>query len=373
MPNFKNWAPRVGAAYDLFGSGKTAVKGSVGRYMQQDATSFPQTYNPMAQTNQAVSWTDLNKDDIANGELGCVYLTPGCEINFSQLPTTFGARRNRNPDGDLERPFQMVYNLGLVHELRPGLGLSINYYRREFHDITFTTDLAKPLSVYTPYSIQDPRANGQTMTVWNINPVALASINELDTTSANNTTTYNGIDIGFNARLRRGATISGGTSTGRAISILCDVTDPNSTRFCDQSQLSIPWQTTLKVSGVYPLPYGFRVSGVFQSSPGDAAAQTYVVTAAAFRTATGATMGQSSVTLRLNEPGGQYLDRVNQMDVTVGKAVAFRKIRLSPEISLFNLFNANPVLSESTAYPAVGTPLRILDGRLLRFNVTAKF
>ncbi len=48
MPNFKSFVPRVGAAYDLFGNGRTGIKGSVGRYMQQDATSFPQTYNPMA-------------------------------------------------------------------------------------------------------------------------------------------------------------------------------------------------------------------------------------------------------------------------------------------------------------------------------------
>ena len=99
LPNFKNWVPRVWArAYDLCGDGKTGLKFSVGRYMQQDASSFPQTYNPMAQTSAALSWTDLNKDDIAQGELGCVYQTPGCEINFAQLSSTFGARRNKNPD-----------------------------------------------------------------------------------------------------------------------------------------------------------------------------------------------------------------------------------------------------------------------------------
>ena len=38
--------------------------------------------------------------------MGCVYLTPGCEINFAQLSSTFGARRNRNPAPDLARPYQ---------------------------------------------------------------------------------------------------------------------------------------------------------------------------------------------------------------------------------------------------------------------------
>jgi hypothetical protein len=316
----------------------------------------------------------LNKDDIAQGEMGCVYQTPGCEINFAQLSSTFGARRNKNPDPNLERPYQIVYNVGAIHELRPGLGLAANFFRREFHAITYTNSLSVPFSQYTPFQIPDPRSNGQTMTVFNVNPAALsAAINEVDTTSANNTSTYNGFDVTMNARFRNGAIVTGGTSTGRLVSVTCDVTDPNNTRYCDQSQLDIPLLTTAKVSGTYPLPYGVRLSAVFQSTPGDAVATTFVVTAANFRTITGVAMGQSSVTLRLNKPGEEYLPRVNQLDFTISKAFKVGSARVSPEISLFNMLNANPVLSESLAYPAVGTPLRILDGRLLRFQAQVRF
>ena len=184
----------------------------------------------------------------------------------------------------------------------------------------------------------------------------------------------------MNARLRNGAIVTGGTSTGRSIAIACDVTDPNYTsaaaaglRFCDQSQFDIPWLTTLKLSGTYPLPYGVRLSGVLQSTPGDSVTQTYVLTAANFRTITGVAMGQSSVTVRLNKPGERYLTRVNQVDFTVSKSFKIGTAHVSPEISLFNMLNANPVLSESTAFPAVGTPLRILDGRLLRFQAQVRF
>ena len=34
LPNYKDWVPRVGAAYDLTGNGKTALKFSGGRYMR---------------------------------------------------------------------------------------------------------------------------------------------------------------------------------------------------------------------------------------------------------------------------------------------------------------------------------------------------
>lgn len=373
LPNFRNWVTRLGAAYDVFGDGRTGLKGSVGRYLQQDASTFPERYNPMVLTFATLAWTDLNRDDLAQGEFGCTYLTAGCEINFAQLPRTFGARRNRNPDPELKRPYQLLYNLGVTHELRPGLGVAVNYYRRDFRDITFTTDLAKPLSVYTPFSIPDPRGNGAMITTYNIQPSALATLNELDTTSANNRVQYDGFDVTMSARLANSAFVSGGMSSGRTISSTCDVTDPNQGRFCDEADFSIPFLVTFKMSGSYPLPYGLRLSGVFQSLPGDEVIQTYLVTAASFRTLTGATLGQSSLNLRLNEPGSDYLDRVNQLDVTIGKVLTVGKARVTPEISLFNVFNANPVLAESTAYPRVGMPLRILSGRLVRFGVQMRF
>jgi len=373
LPNYKDWAPRVGAAYDLFGDGKTGIKGSIGRYMQQDATSFPQRYNPLVQSFAPIAWTDLNSNDLAEGERGCVYLVPGCEMNFAQMPATFGVRRNVNPDPDLERPYQMVSNLGITRELRPGLGLAVNYYRRTFHQVIYTTDLTKPMSVYTPYDIPDPRGNGQRLTVYNIDRAALAAIDEVDTNSATNTTIYNGFDVGLNVRLGNGAILNGGTSTGRTITKTCDVLDPNSLRHCDQSDFDVPLRTTLKLSGTYPMPYGIRLSGVFQSTAGDAVTQTFVVTAANFRTLTGVTMGQSSVSLRLNEPGTLYNDRVNQLDLTVAKSFNLRRVRVTPELSLFNALNANPVTSVTTAWPAVGRPLSILDARLVRFGATVRF
>jgi hypothetical protein len=374
LPNFIDWVPRIGAAYDLTGDGKTGLKFSVGRYMEQDASAFPERYNPMTLVPSQVSWTDLNQNDIADGALGCTYLTAGCEINFAQLPTTFGVRRNRNPDPDLSRPYQIVYNAGVSRELRPGFGISANYYHRKFSDITFTTDTAKPLSVYTPFQIADPRGNGQRMTIYNIDRAALATINEIDTTSGNNTSTFHSVDVGFNLRLGNGVLLNGGTATGKSETRTCDVADPNSTWLCDDYSYDVPWRTTFKVSGMYPLPYGIRLSGVFQSTAGDRINQTYLVTAASFLAQTGVPMGQSSVTLRLNEPGSIYSDRVNQLDFTLAKTWITRGIRLTPEVSLFNVLNANPIVSQVTAFgPALGNPLRILEGRLIRFGFQARF
>ena len=390
LPNFNNWLPRLGAAYDLFGDGKTALKASAGRYTNQSVTDFQELYNPMIETPADVDWTDLNGDDIADGAPGCVYRTPGCEINLAQMPTTFGVRRNRNPDPGIERTNQMVYNVGLTREVRPGLGVSVNYYHRKYYDIPYTQDLAKPSSVYTPYEIPDPRGNGESITIYNIDPAALLTINELDTTSKNNSAAFHSVDVTINARLANGAFLQGGTATGRVWNATCDVNNPNSgpigvlasqgslvqsgLRFCDQRQFDIPWRTTFKLSGAYPLPYGLRLSGVFQSIAGDPVAYSYFVSRAAFKNFTGVELGQSSVTVYpLNEPGSFYADRVNQLDFTIAKVFKIRNWRVTPDVSLFNMLNANPITSMSIAYPAVGNPLRILESRLVRFGVQASF
>ena len=64
VPNWKDIDPRVSAAYDLFGNGKTAVKASVSRGVEQDSIRYAQANNPastiITQTNR--TWTDTNKD-----------------------------------------------------------------------------------------------------------------------------------------------------------------------------------------------------------------------------------------------------------------------------------------------------------------------
>src|SRR6185503_13674771 len=62
IPNWKNVSPRLGVAFDLFGNGKTAVKATVGRYLQADnLTTITGRANPTAAiVNSATrTWTDF--------------------------------------------------------------------------------------------------------------------------------------------------------------------------------------------------------------------------------------------------------------------------------------------------------------------------
>jgi hypothetical protein len=375
LPNWKNWAPRFGAAYDLFGNGKTAVKGSVGRYMQQQATGFPAKYNPLQQGSDIVTWNDLNGDNIAeDNELGAAN------------NATLGVRRNINADPNMKRPYQILYNLGVQHQILPRVSVSVNYFRREYHNMTYTSNLAVPLTAYDLVNISDPRGNGQVIPVYNLQRAFLGLVNEFDTTSPNNWRHYNGVDFTMNARGPGGMTLAGGLSVGKTIIKQCDVEDPNQLRFCDQSQYPIPLAKTFKLNWSYPLPYSFRVSGVFQTANGfnttappapllaqppdnHDALTTYLVTKAVLPT-----LVQASLSEFLDPPGQHIMPRVTQLDFALSKDIMVGKVRLTPKVDIFNALNSNTELSLRTVYgPTLGYPNTILSGRLVRFQAKFNF
>src|SRR5438874_3825920 len=89
FPNWKDpFVPRIGGVYDVTGDGKTAIKGHAGKYMTAFSTvGFAQLYNPLRQESDRRTWTDTNRDDIAqNNEIGAV-----------QTPFNTGTQLNRVP------------------------------------------------------------------------------------------------------------------------------------------------------------------------------------------------------------------------------------------------------------------------------------
>jgi hypothetical protein len=54
---FKNWAPRLGVVYDLFGNHKTAIKAGIGKYNTPLVSTNLNNFNPMFVTTQTRSWT----------------------------------------------------------------------------------------------------------------------------------------------------------------------------------------------------------------------------------------------------------------------------------------------------------------------------
>jgi carboxypeptidase family protein len=358
IPNWNNISPRIGASYDLTGKGRTAIKGNFGVYVQSQGPGFASTYNPAVFSTDQRTWTDLNKDDVAQEN----------EIGASRN-VAFGVRRNQNPDPNIKRPYQRVWDIGIQHEIFRGLAVSVSYNQRSFYNIIWTQNLSIPYSQYTIVNIPDPQGNGGTIPVYNVNRSVFGLVNELDTNSNVNTRVYKGVDVSVGWRLPGGGTLTGGTSTGRTLTNTCDVEDPNNQRFCDYNQYSVPLQTLFKLSGTYPLRYGIRVSGTFQHTPGGERIVTYQVSGTQVPTLVAA-----SVNERLNEPGSLYNDTVNQTDFSITKTFRRGRYEVRPELSVFNLFNSNAVTTQTNTFgPALGNAIIILPQRMARLGLTVKF
>jgi hypothetical protein len=361
--DYNDFSPRLGGAYDLRGHGKTAIKASFGKY-DTYVNSFASKYNPVVESMDTRTWKDLNGDDIAQeSEIG-----PSTNLQF-------GIKAPLNPDPNQKRPYTLLYSVGVDHELAPRVGLSVSYNRRTFHQILWTDNLATTFADYTLITIPNPRNNGQTLPVYNLSPTKLGLVNAIETNTNDNHRVYNGFDVALNARIGAGGRLTISDSTGRILTQTCQVSDPNSLRFCDQTQFHVPFRSSFRAAGTYPLPYGVLLSAVFQSSQNaptngdETLQQNYSVSRAIVPNLT-----QTVVTIPLNPPGTSYRQRINQLDMTIGKQFRVGKTRLLPKVEFFNLLNANPVLAENQTFgPALGQPSVVLLARFFRVNVRVDF
>src|SRR5206468_3042129 len=166
LPKWKSFSPRTAIVYDLFGNAKTAVKFGYNRFAAAATTTFASLYNPAAATNlqlqPTANWTDLNKNDVAEGTLGCVYLTPGCEINFAQVPRNFGVVALARPDPGLKRPYTDQFNVGVTHELMQGVSVSADWFHNENRNIVERNNVLRP-GVFANGTVTNPNYRAVTV------------------------------------------------------------------------------------------------------------------------------------------------------------------------------------------------------------------
>ncbi len=413
MPVWKDFAPRLGVVYDLFGNAKTAVKFGVNRYNESRTTQFAGRYNPLTLQSANLNWTDLNGNDVADGNVGCTYLTAGCEINFAQMPRNFGIRSLNTVDPEFQRTFNWETTAGIQHELFPRVSVSATWYRRKFYDLRVTDNLLRSMSDYRGVDVLSP-LDGSVFTVYTVNPSAVALVDNFDTNADDGfEQVYNGFDVTFNARLPRGGSMFGGFTTERTTRVVCgEPDDPNMLRFCDDADNDIPWRPQMKVSGTYPLFWGIQISGAFQSLAGRAlggyvttpvnkisgpgygdvgspAGTSWLITRTTRYPNTPCSnpcvpgglvvpsLTEASLTVPLVAPGTEFLDRITQFDLSFAKWFGLGgSRRLQGQVDIFNVFNANPVLgvqSVNFGTAAYNQPNGILNGRTVRVGMQLRW
>lgn len=370
--------PRLSAAFDVMGTGRTAIKASAGRYYYIITTGgVLDTVNPNSNYSQQFAWNDINGDrSFQEGEqTGTPVIS---QANLSVISW----------DPDYRRPYTDEFTGGVDHELFTALRLSVNAtYRRE-KDPQATSNPANPYESTLTTRADNGRdgvagtSDDGTFQFYNrVSPANLVYL----TNDRNSLQTYKGLEITATKRMSNrwqvlmGYTYSQTRIEGTSVSVnpntLINADGPVTGQIGDR-----PHQ--FKVTGTYVLPFHeIGIAGNLNAQSG-AALTRQVSTAQSVG-------GNTTVNV---EPLGSYrLDRRTAADVRVFKTARFGDRSLEVSVDFNNVTNANTAWDARTlsgtinlrqngdpagainTVPQFGSPAQVYGPRNIRFNAALRF
>lgn len=374
--------PRLGGAFDVTGDGRTVVKGSYGQYSHDWPYDFALTYN---QNNVSVTqyrWRDLNRDGAYQ---------PG-EVNLNVDGPDFiaitGANNNVvNPELRMPRTHEAT---GSIERELPGRmslrGLFV--YKRAVDNYITNFNTLRPFAVYNqqltrrdpgPDGTLNTSDDGGSPTFYDFDPrfrgasfVANTAMNASDRVD-----TFKNVEITLNRRpTGRWFAFTSFLATKNHRWLVPVVQSPNDNLF----PLDETWSLAYRLAAGYDVPYGIRLSTLYQAYNGIPGQRTYV-----FRTADpdGGPPIPSSGTLSLRmEPFGTRRGNARHIvNLRASKEFALgRNRRLTVDIDAFNAFNANVAWGGFTSPginyvsgPTFGYVTDIVPPRNLRLGVSFEF
>jgi hypothetical protein len=348
-PNWKDIVPRIGAAWDVFGDGKTAVKGNIGKYVSL-ANIWGLTYNmsPAAAISQSSSrtWTDDNSNWVpdcdltnqaANGECGA-----GSNKLFGQ-PTTTTTYAKDLTQGWGVRDYSWQVTGSIQREIVPNVAINAGYYHSWYGGFPVVNNTAVTPSDYSPYCVNaptDPRlgsASGvQNCGLFDLNLNKVGQVNNLVQRMDDFGTQheiYDGFDMSLNARFGQGGVVSGGVASGRTRFDNCVVYNSPQTARANYCSFTLPFrgQTQYKFNFVLPIWWEVKLSGLYQNLAGipDAANLTYtnaqIAPSLGRNLSAGAT---ATVTIPILPTDTMFEDRLQQFDLRFAKVFPIGRMKI---------------------------------------------
>ncbi len=427
----KDLMPRFGASYDVFGNGRTAVKAFLGRYVTTFNTVDEwANYSPAGlghfNTQDTRNWNDANHNYVAD----CNFLNPAANGECGPGSQTFGKaipQLTTDPaltGGWNSREYSWDLSTGVTQQIAPRVSMEVDYVRRSWGNLTATVNRAwspadfDPFTYNVPQDSRLPGGGGYPLTFYDIKPGKFGQADNFLSFSDNLGGAYNkfnGVDFTVNARLRA-VTLQGGTSSGNVIEDSCGVVKNHPEyyifgpwggtggfldtflggigqwpqQFCHRES---GWQTNVKGLVTYNVPKAdVLISGTFRSLPypgnefPSVQSQSLGAQVLAFNipgflntTSLNRPFGSGNVVefLQLVQPGALYGDRLNAVDLRLGKIFKYAKTRTQITLDVYNLFNSNTTEVYQRNYSAPGptstylNPLSIMSARF--FKITGQF
>lgn len=412
VPLWKDLSPRLGVAYDLTGTGRTALKASLGRYVGKTAIAIAADNNPVTRSglSAARTWADANANYTpdcnlanfaANGECGAIN-----NVNFGRVNPNATQYSTDVTKGWGVRDYLWDVSAELQHQLAAGISLTAGYYRNWYNNFIVTDNRDVAPADFDPYCVTAPRdarlpggGGYQVCGLYDISPARFGRVTNLVTQAKHygkEKYLSNFINVSLNTRLSSDAQFSVGVDTGTTVSDACFEVDspgagaaatlpgvsrtptPFTATTIDGRKICravTPWgaNAQVKANGVYMFPGQFAVSGTVQNVTGPMITANYTVANAAvapslgrdLAACSGRTPCTASVAVPLVAPQTMFEPRRTQVDLRLTKSLTLARGRVQVNFDIYNALNASNVVTLNTNYGASWLqPTSFLSGRL---------
>lgn len=375
IDNLITWnlvAPRIGATYDLSGSGKTVLKFNYGRYWWNPGTFISQDVNPNPPDwYSRYTWTDRNGNGVWDpGEQG-------------QLITSRGGAGSAVLDPNLKDQRTDEVSVAGEREILPNFGVHAGYVYRRIDNFNVLFNANRPIEAFNvPTTIRDPGPDnvrgtaddGPDIRFFNLDPARLAlptlnrrqnlpgdaKFHNLEFVGTRRMTGRWSMQASYAYRWNRDLSTA---YFGNNLRTLDVAANPNELINTDAGRYNFTtWSA--KVNGTIEAPWQVRVTPALRYQSGQPFGRTFLAT-----TAFGVNYGSQRI---LAEPiSTRRQDDITVVDFRVERVVRLPRGRtVSPFVDVYNLGNSDA--ASNIAWSSGSSfllPSTIIGPRIMRVGV----
>lgn len=367
-------APRIGAAWNVGGKGKTVIKGFFGIFGDTPGDVFGNAYNPNAQVSSTYAWNGpcAPTAALAPVEYPCD-VTPGFLASLPSLkPISQSGGKSQVLNTHLKQDYVDEYDASVEREIGPNMAVTASYIFHGVYD-NYPVD-ANGVDIGHNYDIPvqfTDNFNGVStpVTLYTYTKSTGTLQNEQINTPTSRPDTYHTLMVSFAKRTSAkwsAAASFWDTKYHRWINGTAGLYgDPNSWFY----PIDNTWNWGFNANAYYNLPKGFALSAFETMESGTPAQRTEVF-------GSSSTLAQGSETVDVG-PFGQYRGPViSNLSTKAAKIFTIgERYHVEGNVQVFNVLNSSAAVNTNylTGPTTFGVITSLISPRVVRFGAKFSF